>query len=940
MSKNSQRVAKIRRLDPFYEREKAKYENPLPSREYMMQTLEAAAQPMHESALANKLAINDDERVAFERRIRAMEREGQLMRNRKGALILPNKADLIACRIEGHPDGFGFARPETSVGRDKSADIFLDNRQMEKALHGDRVLVRVTGTDRRGRPEGSIVEVTERANSEVVGRVFDEYGVRYVVPEDRRLHTRIVIAPSSSTSTEAAAPGKRLRKPKTSEPVVQPGQVVVAEILEQPGKRTLPVGRIKEVLGNYADPGMEIEIALRKHDLPFEFPKAVLNEAAKLPEEVVVEGDLGKREDLRDLPLVTIDGETAKDFDDAVFAEALPKGKGWRLVVAIADVSHYVRPGSALDIEATARGNSVYFPRRVIPMLPEKLSNGLCSLNPDVDRLAMVCDAQINPEGEVTQYRFYPAVFRSRARLTYNQVWSWLSGEQQPTTLVHQAVQPQLQTLYALFKALHAARFKRGAIDFDTVETQMRFNDQGKIEAIVPVIRNDAHRLIEECMLAANVCAADFLEKKKQPGLFRIHGTPAPAKLEALRDFMKEFGLGLEGGDSPTGKDYGKLLDQIRERPDFSLLQTILLRSMQQAIYSPDNIGHFGLSYEYYTHFTSPIRRYPDLLVHRAIKTALKFEKVTLPATEAAWEEIGLHCSATERRADEATRDVEAWLKCYYMQDRIGEVFDGTISGVTAFGAFVTLDQVYVEGLVHISELGSDYFHHDPIRHCLIGERTKQQYRVGDRLRVKLVRADLESNRIDFVPASELDEAVQSTEAVRNDRDAMAQARSRKTGRPVAVERHLLDVEEERANAPSRKSKGGAPAHAGTPAGKSRALGRRPKTSARPEAQPKSKAKAKSNAKSRAQPKVNTNPNSKPKAVKSGGNGQAATKPAASKATAKPKAKPQAKAKPVAQVSPKARPAAAKKAAKAPAKKPAKSPAKAKPNNRSRRVST
>ncbi len=824
MSKNTKRVAKVRLQDPHYERERGKYENPLPSREYVIEQLQSAGRPMGEHELAEKLAIDSTELDAFERRIRAMEREGQLMRNRKGALILPTKADLIACRIEGHPDGFGFARPETSIGRDKSADIFLDNRQMEKALHGDRVLVRVTGKDRRGRPEGTIVEVTERANSEVVGRVFDEYGVRYVVPEDRRLHTRIVIAPEPSTA------GKRPRKPKNGESAVQPGQVVIAEILEQPGKRTLPVGRIKDVLGNYADPGMEIEIALRKHDLPFEFPKAVLDEAARLPEEVVVEKDLGKREDLRDIPLVTIDGETAKDFDDAVFAEALPKGKGWRMVVAIADVSHYVRPGSPLDIEATARGNSVYFPRRVIPMLPEKLSNGLCSLNPDVDRLAMVCDAQINAEGEVTQYRFYPAVFRSRARLTYNQVWGWLSGELIPATPVHQAVQPQIQTLYALFKALHAAREKRGAIDFDTVETQMQFNDQGKIEAIVPVIRNDAHRLIEECMLAANVCAADFLEKRKQPGLFRIHGTPSPEKLQGLRDFMKEFGLGLEGGDSPTGKDYGKLLDQIRERPDFSLLQTILLRSMQQAIYSPDNIGHFGLSYEYYTHFTSPIRRYPDLLVHRAIKNALKFEKVKLPADEGAWEEIGLHCSATERRADEATRDVEAWLKCYYMQDRVGEVFDGTISGVTAFGAFVTLDQVYVEGLVHISELGSDYFHYDPIRHCLLGERTKQQYRVGDRLRVKLVRADLESNRIDFVPATATDEAMQTGtgDVAANgtgEREALALARSRKTGRPVAVERHLLEVELAKSQeAPRKKPVAGAAL--GSPSGKSRAIGR------------------------------------------------------------------------------------------------------------------
>ncbi len=886
MSKNAKRVAKVRLQDPYYERERGKYENPLPSREYVIEQLQSAGRPMGENELAEKLAIDSDELDAFERRIRAMEREGQLMRNRKGALILPTKADLVACRIEGHPDGFGFARPDTSIGRDKSADIFLDNRQMEKALHGDRVLVRVTGKDRRGRPEGSIVEVTERANSEVVGRVFDEYGVRYVVPEDRRLHTRIVIAPEPATA------GKRPRKTKAEEGAVQAGQVVIAEILEQPGKRTLPVGRIKELLGNYADPGMEIEIALRKHDLPFEFPKSVIDEAAKLPEVVTVDKDLGKREDLRDIPLVTIDGETAKDFDDAVFAEALPKGKGWRMIVAIADVSHYVRPGSPLDIEAEARGNSVYFPRRVIPMLPEKISNGLCSLNPDVDRLAMVCDAQINADGEVTQYRFYPAVFRSRARLTYNQVWGWLSGELAPATAAHQGVQPQLQTLYALFKALHAAREKRGAIDFDTVETQMQFNDQGKIEAIVPVIRNDAHRLIEECMLAANVCAADFLEKRKQPGLFRIHGTPSPEKLQGLRDFMKEFGLGLEGGDSPTGKDYGKLLDQIRERPDFSLLQTILLRSMQQAIYSPDNIGHFGLSYEYYTHFTSPIRRYPDLLVHRAIKNALKFEKVKLPADEGAWEEIGLHCSATERRADEATRDVESWLKCYYMQDRIGEVFDGTISGVTAFGAFVTLDQVYVEGLVHISELGSDYFHYDPIRHCLLGERTKQQYRVGDRLRVKLVRADLESNRIDFVPATATDEAVQAgTGSVAasgtGEREALALARSRKTGRPVAVERHLLEVELTKAqDAPRKKSP--TAAALGSPSGQSRALGRQ-KSGARhhPAAgKPKSPAKSKAGG---AKPSRTSKPGAKAakgpkatgaaKAVKSGGPAQAKAKP-------------------------------------------------------------
>jgi len=683
----------------------------------ILAALNAARAPLTADELAMRMRIARHLRKDFDRALSALERAGDVVQNRAGSLLVAKRIALVAGRVEGHPDGHGFLVPDEG-----GASIFLPPAEMRQLMHRDRAAVRATGHDHRGRPVGEVVEVLERANRRIVGRLHNQHGVLLLAPEDRRIAHDILVPPADA--------GK-----------AKPGQVVTVDLVAQPSKHAQPIGRVAEVLGHYADPGMEIEIAVRKFDVPHEFSKKAMAQTRAIPDSIQ-EKDLENRRDLRDLPFVTIDGETARDFDDAVYARREPgEGKrGWRLWVAIADVSHYVRPGDALDQDARERGTSVYFPRRVIPMLPEKLSNGLCSLNPNVERLAMVCEMAITPQGEVARYEFYAAVFRSRARLTYTEVWAKLSGGKAPQ---------DLQTLYDLFHALHAERNRRGAIDFDTVETRMIFDERGKIEKIVPEARNDAHRIIEECMLAANVCAGNFLANRKQPVLYRVHDVPAADRVAALRQFLAELGLDLPGGEVPKPKDYARLIERIRKRPDFGLLQTILLRSMKQAVYSPSNVGHFGLAFEAYVHFTSPIRRYPDLVVHRAIKAALANKTYA----ESDWEALGRHTSETERRADDASRDVENWLKCYYMRDHVGGTFSGSITGVTAFGLFVTLDDYFVDGLVHISELGRDYFQFDAARHVLFGERTGKRFRLADRMTVKLVRVDLESRKIDFVPA-------------------------------------------------------------------------------------------------------------------------------------------------------------------------------------------
>ena len=699
----------------------------IPARVAILAALQAAGVPLPPAELERELAVDARAREAFHGRLAAMQRDGELLMNRKGELCMVAKLDMTSGTVQGHPDGFGFLVPD-----DGSPDLFLSPREMHKVLHGDRATARRIGTDKRGRPEGAIVDVLERANHTIVGRLYEERGIWFVVAENRRINQDLLVPPDERGKAKA-------------------GDVVVVEMVLQPSPQREALARVIEVLGSVTDPGMEIEIALRKHDLPHEFSLAARKLASKLPA-TVAESDCAGRVDLRAAPLVTIDGETAKDFDDAVWCER--KGKGFRLVVAIADVSHYVRDGDPLDRDARERGTSVYFPRRVIPMLPEALSNELCSLKPAVDRLCMVCDMDITAQGAIKQYRFYQAVMHSRARLTYTQVWNALAAhEANPAGVPPEArpVLPQLVNLYALYHALAAAREKRGAIDFDTVELQLEFDVQGKIVRVVPAPRNDAHKVIEECMLAANVCTAEFLAKAQHPALYRVHEGPTPEKLALLKEFLGGCGLTLAGGDDPTASDYAKLLLGIKGRPDYALLQTVLLRSLQQAQYRPDNAGHFGLSYEAYAHFTSPIRRYPDLLVHRAIKAVLAGGQYRPGG--ASWVELGAHCSLTERRADEATRDVENWLKCYFMQDKVGETFNGTISGVTSFGIFVTLDDLNIDGLVHVTELGRDYFHFDAARHAMIGERSGRSFQLAGRVRVKVARVDLETTKIDFTLA-------------------------------------------------------------------------------------------------------------------------------------------------------------------------------------------
>lgn len=720
------------RSDPHLDRERRKYDNPVPSREFILNVLDEQARPLTREDLADILGLTTDDALeGLRRRLIAMERDGQLIQNRRRGYLPVDQEELIRGRVIGHAEGYGWLAPDGGGER-----IFLSPRDMRRALHGDKAVVQITGVDNQGKPEGKLVEVLTRANRTIVGRYFNESGVGFVVPQNRRLHLDIMV-------------------PAGQEGGVTDGQLAVVEIQQQPGPRTQPIGHVIQVLGEHIAPGTEVHTAALTYDIPIDWPAEVLEQVAGIPDHVT-EDDMEGRTDLRGLPLVTIDGADARDFDDAIYAERTPSG--WRLLVAIADVSHYVRPDAPLDKEARKRGNSVYFPGEVIPMLPEKLSNGLCSLNPRVDRLCMVSEMLIGEDGQIRRSRFFRGVMRSRARMLYDVVARILVERDKTLRDRYKELVPHLEDLFALYKALKQARARRGAIDFESTETQIIFDRHGAIQAIEPAERNDAHKVVEECMLAGNMATARFLRRHRIPALFRIHEGPEADRLDNLRQFLAGVGLKLGGGDTPQARDYAKLMEQVKRRPDRNMIQTIMLRSLQQAVYHPENTGHFGLAMEEYAHFTSPIRRYPDLQVHRAIGHVLDGGKAgNFPMNKDEVLSLGEHCSMTERRADEATRDAVMIMKCHFMRDRIGDEFDGVVTGVTGFGLFIELQDVYVDGLVHVTALENDFFHFDPIGHQLTGERSGVVYRLTDRVRVKVAQVNPDERKIDLVMLGKLD---------------------------------------------------------------------------------------------------------------------------------------------------------------------------------------
>ncbi|MBU1629074.1 MAG: ribonuclease R, partial [Gammaproteobacteria bacterium] len=717
--------------DPFGQREAAKYERPIPSREFLLDYILELDQPMNQLQLQRALKLTSKvDQEALRRRLRAMVRDGQLIKTRRGKLDIAQQGDLIRGHVVGHREGFGFVAPEDGTSR-----IFLSAREMKGVLDGDIVQARVIGMDRHNRREGMVTEIIERKHKEVVGRFYLEGMVGFVRSDNPRINQDVII-------------------PIEFRGEAQSGQIVNVELISSLTVRSQPVGRVVEILGEYMAPGLEIEMAIRSYALPHIWLEDVQRQLDDIPREISA-SETKHRVDLRDTGFVTIDGKDAKDFDDAVYCEKRPRG-GWHLLVAIADVGHYVQTGTALDLAAQERGNSAYFPGQVVPMLPAVLSNNLCSLKPQKDRLTVVCDMFLSKNGRLMRSRFYEAVIRSQARLTYRQVAQFLKDGQVPAGMknlskpVSEKVVSSLRELDALHKILLEKRVSRGALDFDTPEIKVEFGAQRKIKRLYVSVREDSHRIIEECMLCANVSAAQYLLENDLNSLFRVHDGPKTEKLQALKIFLGELGLKLKGGDLPLPKDYSQLLKDIQSRPDAHIIQMILLRSLSQAIYTPDNDGHFGLAFDAYTHFTSPIRRYADLIVHRAIKASLHKRKQNDIPSYDTLKTIGEHCSMTERRADEATRDALDWLKCEYILDKVGEEFDAVVSSVTGHGIYCELKDIYVEGLIHISSLKNDYYRFDAIRHRLIGERTHKTFRLGDVLKVRLDRVDLEDKNIDF----------------------------------------------------------------------------------------------------------------------------------------------------------------------------------------------
>jgi len=715
--------------DPYLDRERQKYDSPVPSREFITQQIEEQARPLSRRELGELFGLEDeDDLEGLRRRLKAMERDGQLVRNRRNGYVLVDNEELVRGRIRAAADGSGVVHPDRP-----GPDVFLAPRQMRRLLNGDRVVVRLTGDDERGHRSGELVEIIEHANQAIAGRYYEESGIGFVVPNNKRLHQDLII-------------------PGAERHGARHGELVTAEVVSQPSERRQPIGRVVEVFGTQIAPGDEVAVAARTHGIPTEWSEEALAESEAFGDSVP-EASKANRRDLRQTPLITIDGADARDFDDAVYCE--PTADGWQLLVAIADVGAYVKPGSALDQEAAERGNSVYFPRTVVPMLPEALSNGLCSLNPKVDRLCMVCEMQIDREGELRRSRFFEGVMNSWARLTYEEVDAIHHHRDPSLRREHADLLKHIKHLYEVFGALRRDRERRGAIDFNTSESVIEFTSEGQVADVHPAERTDAHRLIEECMVKANVATARFLNRHRVPTLYRVHEPPAEERLKNLREFLGQTGLTLGGGEEPSPADYATLMEAVARRPDRHMVESVMLRSMMAAEYRPDNAGHFGLALDAYAHFTSPIRRYPDLIVHRGIKHVLaKRPADAFEYTEDQLVTVGEHCSMTDRRAEEASRDAIRTLKCRFMSNRIGEEFTGVVSGVTSFGLFIELDAVFVDGLIHITNLEQDFFHFDPIGHRLIGERTGKEYRLADRIRIRLAQVNVDDGKLDFEPVA------------------------------------------------------------------------------------------------------------------------------------------------------------------------------------------
>ncbi len=719
------RKKKKKLVDPYAKREASKYESPIASRELILEILEKSDGPLPLSSLHEALEVDSEKVVdALARRLGAMERDGQLIRNRQNHYLPISKVDLVRGRVMGHADGFGFLIPDEG-----GEDLFLSPFEMRTLMHGDRAVMRPAGKSKRGKLMGKLVEIIERGNKQIVGRYYKESGLGFVVPDNKRLNQDVMI-------------------PENDAMQAKNGQFVVASIIEQPNKHRQPIGKVTEVIGDHLAPGMEIDVAIRSYDLPCEWSKEVLQQVEQFSEQSI-QKQLKHRKDMRELNFVTIDGSDAKDFDDAVYCE--PRENGWQLWVAIADVSHYVEYNTVLDVEACNRGTSVYFPERVIPMLPESLSNGLCSLKPEVDRLCMVCEMFISQSGELKKHKFYDAVMCSSARLTYDEVQKIVYDRDIEAREKRQHLLEDLDNLQAVYNALRKQRKKRGAIDFDTKETFFEFDKDKKIKAILPRQRFEAHKIIEECMISANVAAAEFITRSKLPTLYRAHEDPTFEKLRDMREFLESLGVGFSKAEKPTPSDYMEVIKKISHRKDKHIIEMVLLRSMAQAVYSPESMGHFGLALPLYAHFTSPIRRYPDLVVHRTIRHLIEAKKKdSFPLSQNDLVVLGEHCSMCERRADDATRDVDAWLKCEFMLDKVGQDFSGVITSVTAFGFFVMLDEFFVEGLVHVTALKSDYYHYDEQSHCLFGERSKKRYSLGDSVKIIVARVSLDERKMDF----------------------------------------------------------------------------------------------------------------------------------------------------------------------------------------------